>query len=72
MSEKPLMDIHEVADLFRISTRTVRRLSERGEFPKPVKLGALVRWSRVSIDNWVANGCPPVLAESSDEAQRDA
>jgi excisionase family DNA binding protein len=55
-----LLDVQEVAELLRCSTRHVYRLSDAGRMPAPVKLGALVRWNLGAIDTWIAQGCPAV------------
>ncbi|MGC9455769.1 MAG: helix-turn-helix transcriptional regulator [Phycisphaerae bacterium] len=47
-----------VATLLSCSPRTVHRLVGTGRIPPPVRLGAMVRWSRKTIDAWVAAGCP--------------
>ena len=53
-----MLDVQGVATLLDCSTRHVYRLSDMGRMPRPVKLGALVRWSRQSIQDWIAQGCP--------------
>lgn len=53
-----LMDVRAVAEMLGCSTRHVYRLSDAGRMPAPVKLGALVRWSKSAIEEWVAAGCP--------------
>ncbi len=53
-----LLDVNAVATLLDCSPRHVYRLSDAGRMPRPVKLGALVRWSRTSLDQWLAEGCP--------------
>ena len=53
-----LLDIHSVAKLLACSPRHARRLADTGRMPRPVKLGALVRWSRQEIEGWIAQGCP--------------
>ncbi len=53
-----LMDVGEVAAKLRCSKRHVYRLSDSGRLPRPVKLGALVRWNRQTIDRWLTDGCP--------------
>lgn len=42
------------------SSRHVRRLSDRGAMPTPVRLGGLVRWERNAIERWIAADCPAV------------
>ena len=53
-----LIDVEEVARILDCSTRHVYRLADAGRIPRPVKLGALVRWNRDSILGWIAEGCP--------------
>jgi len=53
-----LLTIKQVAELLGCSQRHVRRLADRGEMPPPVRLGALVRWDRAGIEQWIKAGCP--------------
>ena len=59
-----LLDVQTVADLLGCSTRHVYRLADRGAMPRPVKLGALVRWRRstgdacTGIEDWIAASWP--------------
>jgi excisionase family DNA binding protein len=53
-----MLGIRDVAALLRCSTRHVHRLADRGAMPAPVRLGALIRWRRDAIDQWIAAGCP--------------
>jgi len=55
-----LLDVREVAAMLRCSPRTVRRLSDAGAMPPPVRLGGLVRWPRQVVTQWIADGCPRV------------
>ena len=57
-SNTVLLDVNQVATLLNCSSRHVYRLSDAGKMPRPVKLGALVRWSRDGIEIWIAEGCP--------------
>ena len=57
-SESILLDVTSVAELLGCSTRHVRRLADAGKMPRPVKLGALVRWNRQVIEDWIKEGCP--------------
>jgi predicted DNA-binding transcriptional regulator AlpA len=54
-------DTHSAADLAKrigISLRQVRRMDADGTLPQPVRFGKLKRWTRLSIDAWLAAGCP--------------
>ena len=53
-----LIGVERVAEKLNVSTRHVRRLTESGAIPRPIRLGALVRWRLVEIDAWIASGCP--------------
>ena len=54
-----LLDVRDVAALLgRCSVRHVHRLADAGKMPRPVKLGALVRWRRAELDAWIDAGCP--------------
>lgn len=53
-----LLDVQSVADMLGCSTRHVYRLSDAGRMPAPVKLGALVRWNRTAVEEWISAGCP--------------
>jgi len=55
-----MLDVHGVAGMLACSPQHVRRLADAGRMPYPKKLGALIRWSRAEIENWIANGCPAV------------
>lgn len=54
-----LMDVHDVAALLKCSARHVWRLSDAGKMPRPYKIGALCRWDRSAIKQWIADGCKP-------------
>ncbi|MFO8007034.1 MAG: helix-turn-helix domain-containing protein [Candidatus Brocadiia bacterium] len=53
-----MMTVQDVAEALQCSARTVYRLADSGRMPRPVKLGALVRWPRQVIEQWIADGCP--------------
>lgn len=53
-----MLSVDDVAALLACSARHVYRLADMGRMPCPVKLGALVRWSRAGILDWIARGCP--------------
>ena len=55
-----LLDVQAVADMLGCSTRHAYRLSDAGKMPAPLRLGSLVRWSKASIEEWIADGCPSV------------
>ena len=55
-----LLTAEDLAGQLSCSPRHVRRMSDRGAMPAPVRVGRLVRWDRESIERWVASGCPPL------------
>ena len=55
-----LLDVQDVAKLLNCSSRTIYRLSSSGRMPRPVRLGALVRWRRGELLDWLDAGCPKV------------
>jgi excisionase family DNA binding protein len=58
-SAAQLLDVRAVAALLDCSPRHVYRLADAGRMPQPVRLGALVRWPRQVIADWIDAGCPP-------------
>ena len=53
-SSTTLVRAKEIAAYVGCSPKHIRKLSERGEFPKPVKAGRLLRWSRQAVERWLA------------------
>ena len=64
-----LLDVNAVAGLLSCSSRHVYRLADAGGMPRPVKLGALVRWPRAAILDWIAAGCPAIRSTGKGGAQ---
>ena len=56
--DSELLDAHSVARLLQCSIRHVRRLADSGRMPAPLYLGALVRWPRGELLQWIGAGCP--------------
>jgi excisionase family DNA binding protein len=48
-----LLTKREVAQLLRISERTLERLTEAGEGPRSVKFGRSRRWLRRDVERWL-------------------
>lgn len=56
-----LLDVRAVAAMLGgCSARHVYRMADAGKMPRPLKLGALVRWRRAELIDWLAGGCEPV------------
>jgi len=62
--DSAMLTVHDVARMLNCSARTVYRLADSGRIPRPVKLGALVRWPREVVEQWIADGCPNVRKEA--------
>ncbi len=62
-----LIDVKGVAAMLACSARHVYRLADAGRMPPPIKLGALVRWSRRTVNRWLADGCPSSRKGGRDE-----
>lgn len=58
-AERVLIEIEAVAEMLAISVRTVRRLADAGRMPLPLRIPGLrvLRWRRVDIERFIANGC---------------
>jgi predicted DNA-binding transcriptional regulator AlpA len=63
-----LLDVNATARIISASPRSVYRLSQTGRMPAGIRVGGLRRWRAKEIENWIANGCPPVKAEGSAES----
>ena len=53
-----LVDVNDLAAMLKCSTRHVWRLADGGRMPRPYAIGALRRWDRSAIAEWVRSGCP--------------
>ncbi|MGE3109340.1 MAG: helix-turn-helix transcriptional regulator [Phycisphaerales bacterium] len=49
----------ELAELLGVSRAHIFRMMSSGRLPSPIRLGRVVRWSRATIDGWLAAGAPP-------------
>lgn len=57
-NDASLLSIRAVAKLLGgCSVRHIRRLSDSGRMPRPVKLGHLIRWRRADLEAWITAGC---------------
>lgn len=69
-AQAELLSVDDLATLLRCSPRHIYRLADAGKMPRPMKLGALVRWSRVEVQSWIANGCKATRTARAGEAGR--
>ena len=57
-TEAALLDVRAVAALLSCSPRHVWRMHDRGAMPQALRLGALRKWTKKSILDWIADACP--------------
>lgn len=55
-----LLTVQQVAARINCSPRTVYRLADSGDMPRPLKIGWLVRWRVSDIEKWIETGCEKV------------
>ena len=48
-----LLTIDEVAEILGITTRSVYRWHERGQFPRPVHVSNRPMWLQETVDAWI-------------------
>jgi excisionase family DNA binding protein len=65
-----LLDVRGMAALLDCSPRHVYRMSDAGRLPAPVRIGALVRWRRAEIEEWLAAGCPSMRSGGNGSGRR--
>ncbi len=53
-----LITATELAQMMRVSVRTLWRLLSAGRIPAPIRIGGNARWRVEEIDRWIAEGCP--------------
>ena len=58
VKQPAMLAVQDLSEMLNCSARTVYRLTDSGRIPRPVKLGALVRWPRKTIEQWINAGCP--------------
>jgi predicted DNA-binding transcriptional regulator AlpA len=47
--ELELITDEDVAELMKVSIRTVRRLAKRTDFPRPLQIGRIRRWDKQAV-----------------------
>ena len=60
-----LLDVREVARLYRCDERSVFRWADCGIIPTGLKLGSLRRWDAIQIEQHITSGCPKVRTVSA-------
>jgi len=51
--DRRLYTMKDVAEYLSVSTSTVRRMSERGDLPKPISIGGVRRWDKAQLDRYL-------------------
>lgn len=55
MTKVQLIDIHAVAALFKVSTRTIRHWWYEGKIPAPLKINRTIRWDAAKIESFIVD-----------------
>jgi predicted DNA-binding transcriptional regulator AlpA len=55
-----LIEVNGVAEMLGVGTRTVWRLRDGGQMPKPINVARCVRWRLSDLVAWIDCGCPDV------------
>jgi excisionase family DNA binding protein len=50
-----LLTKKQIAQVLKLSARSIDRKIAQGEFPKGMKIGSLVRWPKALIDKWISD-----------------
>jgi len=58
-TDDKLLTVEETADKLGLSRSSVYQMDAQGKLPRKIKLGRKSLYSRVELDCWIANGCPP-------------
>ena len=53
-----LLTVSVVAEICGVAPATIRRMTDSGAMPLPVRLGRAVRYRRDDIMDWIDDGCP--------------
>jgi predicted DNA-binding transcriptional regulator AlpA len=50
----PLLKVGDLAQLFRVDKRTIKRWCKQGQLPPPLKIGGSNRWRMLDIEEVIA------------------
>ena len=59
-TDERLLSVGDVAELCRLSARSVWRLADSGRMPPPLAIGGSRRWKLSELRDWMNGGCQPV------------
>jgi len=62
-TDGPFVTKEYVMDILQCSESTLRRLELSNSIPAPIRLGRLVRWRLIDIENWFDDLSAPVKVE---------
>ena len=51
-----LLTANDLARLFQVDRKTIRRWKDEGRLPEPVQIGGVVRWHAGELDAWLRGG----------------
>lgn len=54
-----LITAQTFAEILSVSKRTLQRMIQRGDVPRPNYLGTNPRWQADEVAQWIEDGCPP-------------
>lgn len=54
-----LLTAEDLAQMLKVSERTLWRLLSAGRIPNAVHIGGSTRWRLAEIQEWIAGGCLP-------------
>jgi predicted DNA-binding transcriptional regulator AlpA len=57
-STPTLLRIRDIAARLGCSTKHITRLRAAGAMPRPLEIGALLRWDPNVVEDWIKRGCP--------------
>lgn len=53
--QRPLLNVREVAELLGCSISFIWKVTRRGQFPQPQRIGVkFTRWRRLDVEAWLA------------------
>ncbi|HDU8567272.1 TPA: AlpA family transcriptional regulator [Morganella morganii] len=51
--DDPLVDMKEITKLTGLTDKWFYKLIQKGQFPKPIKLGCSSRWLKSEVEAWL-------------------
>ncbi len=51
--DDPLMEMKEITKLTGLTDKWFYKLIQKGQFPKPIKLGNRSRWQKSQVEAWL-------------------